>query len=70
LALPVTNTPIATIDLAIPLPSMTPTPNGFVTQIIESGSFAMIGAICLVILVWAALAAGIFIYIYKRASSL
>jgi hypothetical protein len=69
LDLPVTNTPIATAEPTIPLPSIEPTPNGFVARIIESGFLAMLSLICLVILVWAIISVGIYIFIQKRVST-
>lgn len=64
--LPSTNTPVPTVVTATPLPSPTPTPKGTFAQMIEAGSLTIISAICLGILIWAALAVGIFIYIQKR----
>jgi hypothetical protein len=64
--LPSTNTPLPTVFTATPVPSLTPTPNGIFAQVIETGSLTIISAICLGILIWAAIAVGIFIYIQKR----
>lgn len=61
-----TDTPFPKFDTPTPLPSLTPTPQGALAKMIETGSLTIMGAICLVILVWAAIAVGIFIFIQKR----
>jgi hypothetical protein len=51
-----------------PTPSNTPELDSLLTRMIDSGSLLTIGAICLVVLIWAAIAVGIFIYLQKRNS--
>jgi hypothetical protein len=63
---PPTSTPIPAVATPVFFPSLTPTPVGFIAQIIESGYLVTLSAICLLILVWLAIAVGIFIYIQKR----
>jgi hypothetical protein len=50
----------------VPFPSLTPTPSGILAQLVESGSIVLYAFICLLILIWAALAVGIFIYLQNR----
>jgi len=63
---PSTTTPSPTIETRTPIPSLTPTPKGRMSQMMDSGSLVIISVICLVILVWLAVAIGVFIYIQKR----
>jgi hypothetical protein len=69
LTLPTTETPIPVIIITAtfqPTPTATPEPESFFGRLVESGALLTTGAICLVVLVWAALAVGVFIYLQKR----
>lgn len=72
LALPETETPARPSMLATvttqPMPTHTPEPDSIFSNLLESGSIVIIGSICLVVLLWAAIAVGIFIYLQKRNS--
>lgn len=70
LNLPATDTQAVVISAATlqPTPSSTPEPPGLFERAIDSGAFLTIGVICLVVLIWAAIAVGIFIYIQRRNS--
>ncbi len=49
-----------------PTPTPTQTPDNILAKMIKSGSLLTIGAICLVVLIWAAIAVATFIYLQKR----
>jgi hypothetical protein len=70
LELPATDTPVPVVNTATlqPTPSATPEPVSLFERAIDSGALLTIGAICLVVLIWAAIAVGIFIYLQRRNS--
>jgi len=64
--LPSTRTPTSIIQLPTPTSLLTATPQGIFVQMIETESITTIGVLCLLILVWASVAIGIFIFLQKN----
>jgi hypothetical protein len=60
-----TNTPVPTDFKTTPLPSLTPTPKGTLTQLVDSSYPMILSAICLVVLIWAAISVGLFIFLLR-----
>ena len=58
-----TNTPLPTDISTTPFPSLTPTPKGALVQLVDSNYPIIIGAICMLVLVWAAITIGFIIYL-------
>jgi hypothetical protein len=61
-----TNTPLPTLEIAPPLPTPTQTPSSPLNRLGESNIVLVVGAICLLVLVWATIAVAVFIYIQRR----
>jgi hypothetical protein len=61
-----TITPLPTLGSISPQPSPTDTTNGLFNRFSESNNILIFGAICLFVLVWAAIAVAVFIYLQKR----
>jgi hypothetical protein len=69
LNVPVTDTPIPGLVMTAtiqPPPSATPTSESVFGRLVDSGALVIGGVICLVVLVWAALAVAVFIYLQRR----
>ena len=63
---PVVETPLTQLNTLTAQPTPTATPMGAIAKMIESGSLPIWGSICLIILAWAVIAVGIFLFLQKR----
>jgi hypothetical protein len=64
---PVVDTPLSQLNSPTVQPTPTSTPIGDIAKLIEMGSLPLLGVICLIILAWAVIAVGIFIFLQKRS---
>jgi hypothetical protein len=63
---PIVDTPLSQLNTSTAQPMPTATPMGSISKMIESGSLPILGLICLIVLAWAVIAVGIFIFLQKR----
>ena len=63
---PVVETPLLQLNTPTAQPTPTSTPNGALAKMIETGSLPIWGTICIIVLTWAVIAVGIFIFLQKR----
>ena len=63
---PMVDTPITQLNSPTAQPTPTATPIGAIAKMIESGSLPILAIICPIILAWAVIAVGIFIFLQKR----